>query len=105
MDNIRAFKTYSFFPFREVTDIIPEFIYYYMFMGLSLKQIEERYYGSQEYKGWLLKSLLNYYGIDTDGDNRGIYSGREISDVVNELSRSTDLTHIRIAKILKDKFL
>ena len=105
MDDIRTFKTYSFFPFREIKEIIPEFIYYYMFAGMSLKQIEEQYYGSQEYKGWLLKSLLNYYGIDTDGDNRGIYNGREISDVVEELSKSTDLTHLRVAKILKDAYL
>ena len=99
------FKTFTFFPFRDLEALVPEFMYYYLFEGLSLKTIEEKYYNSQEYKGWFCKSLLNYYGIDTDGDNRGVYAGRSIKDVVDELYTSTNLQHLMVAKILKDKYL
>lgn len=99
------FKTYRFFDYRDLEDLVPEFLYYYLFQGLSLKVIEEKYYGSQEYKGWLCKSLLNYYGVDTDGENRGLYNERSIQSVVDELYTSTDMTHLRIAHILKKKYL
>ena len=99
------FKTFTYFPFRNLDDLVPEFMYYYLFEGLSLKMIEEKYYNSGEYKGWFCKSLLNYYGVDTDGENRGIYKGRSILDVVGELYSSNDMQHLMVAKILKDKYL
>jgi len=99
------FKIYKFFDYRDLDDLVPEFLYYYLFEGLSLKVIEEKYYGSQEYKGWFCKSLLNYYGVDTFGENKGLYNGRSIQSVVDELYTSIDMAHLRIAQILKKKYL
>jgi len=99
------FKIYRFFEYRDLDELIPEFLYYYLFEGLILKDIEEKFYGSREYKGWLSKSLLNYYGVDTSGENKGLYNGRSIQSVVDELSTSNDMAHLRIAHILKKKYL
>lgn len=34
------FKTYDLFDHRNINDLIPEIIYYYLFQGLSLTAIE-----------------------------------------------------------------
>ncbi|NLD48486.1 MAG: hypothetical protein GX660_15070 [Clostridiaceae bacterium] len=99
------FKTYDLFNHRSVDDLVPEIIYHYLFKGLSLTAIEKRLFSTEEYHGWLSKTFLNYYGIDTEGENKGIYENRTISDVVYELSKSTNITHVRIVKLLKDKYL
>jgi len=48
---------------------------------------------------------LNYYGIDTERENKGIYSGRTVPEVVEELYRSSNIAHVRVAKLLKEKYL
>lgn len=99
------FKTYNLFNHRNIDDLIPEIIYLYLFKGLSLTAIENQLFHTENYKGWLSKSFLNYYGIDTEKDNKGIYSEKSVQEVVDELYRSSDITHIRVAKLLKDKYL
>lgn len=99
------FKTYDLFNHRSLTDLVPEIMYYYLFQGLSLTQIEVKLFGTENYHGWLSKTFLNYYGIDTEGCNKGIYDGKLLSDVVDELYHSTNIAHIRTAKMLKDKYL
>ena len=99
------FKTYNLFNHRELSDLIPEIIYLYLFKGMSLTSIENTLFHTETYKGWLSKTFLNYYGIDTEKENKGIYSDKSVMDVVNELYQSSDITHIRVAKLLKDKYL
>ncbi len=99
------FKTYNLFNHRSVEDLVPEIIYYYLFKGLSLTAIEKRLFNTEEYKGWLSKTFLNYFGIDTEKENKGLYANRTLPDVVNELYQSSDVRHIRVAKLLKDKYL
>lgn len=99
------FKTYELFDQRDINDAIPEIIYYYLFQGLSLNAIEIKLFNTESYKGWLSKTFLNYYGIDTEKENKGMYEGRTVPDVINELYKSTNVNHIRVAKILKDKFV
>ncbi|PAK47927.1 hypothetical protein CHH75_23855 [Paenibacillus sp. 7541] len=65
------FKTYNLFDHRNIEDLIPEIVYYYLFEGLSLTQIEYKLFKTEHYKGWLSKTFLNYYSIDTEGDNKG----------------------------------
>lgn len=57
------------------------------------------------YKGWLSKTFLNYYGIDTEKENKGMYKGRTIPEVVDELYTSSNINHIRVAKLLKEKYV
>lgn len=99
------FKTNDSFNFRNIDDIIPEMIYLYLFEGQSLREIENQLF--MTYEGWLSKSFLNYYGIDTsqENDNKGIYKNRPIPEVVDELKKSSNITHVRVAKLLKDKYL
>ena len=99
------FKTYDLFTFRDIEDLVGDMMYYYLFQGLGVQAIEKELLKTEEYRGWLSKALLNYYGIDTNGENRGIYEGRTISEVVQELYRSSNVKHIHVAKILKRKFL
>lgn len=99
------FKTYDLFNHRSLSDLIPEIIYYYLFKGMSLTQIEVKLFGTENYHGWLSKTFLNYFNIDTEGDNKGIYDGKCISEVVNELYRSQNIAHLRVAKMLKDKYI
>lgn len=99
------FKTYDLFNHRSISDLMPEIMYYYLFLGKSLTQIEVKLFGTENYHGWLSKTFLNYYGIDTEGPNKGIYEGRIISEVTEELLHSTNITHIRISKMLKDKYM
>lgn len=99
------FKTYELFDHRSINDLIPEIIYYYLFKGLSLTAIEYKLFKTEDYKGWLSKSFLNYYGIDTEKGNKGLYKEKTIPEVVEELFTSADVAHVRVAKLLKEKYL
>jgi len=99
------FKTYDLFDHRSINDLVPEIVYYYLFQGLSLTSIEQKLFRTEDYKGWLSKTFLNYYGIDTEKVNKGIYSEKTVPQVIDELYNSSDIAHVRIAKILKDKYL
>lgn len=99
------FKTYDLFSHRSINDLVPEIIYYYLFQGLSLASIEEKMFKTDEYRGWLSKTFLNYYGIDTGKENKGIYAGKTIPEVVDELYKSSNIAHLRVAKLLKEKYL
>ena len=99
------FKTYDLFDHRNINDLIPEIMYYYLFQGLSLTGIEQNLFRTDAYPGWLSKTFLNYYGIDTEKENKGIYENRTVPEIVEELYRSSNIAHIRVAKILKEKYL
>jgi len=99
------FKTYDLFDHRDLDDLVPEIVYYYLFQGLSLTQIEVKLFKTENYKGWLSKTFLNYFGIDTEKGNKGIYEGRTVSEVTEELYKSSNIAHVRVAKILKNKYL
>ena len=51
------------------------------------------------------QNILNYYGIDTDKTNKGIYANKTIPEVVDELYKSSNIAHLRVAKLLKEKYL
>ena len=93
------------FTHRNIDDLVPEIIFYYMFEGLSLTSIEKKLFNTEDYHGWLSKVFLNYWGIDTEGENKGIYKNCPLPEVVDKLYKSTNIAHIRIAKSLKEKYL
>ena len=99
------FKTYDLFDHRSIDDLVPEIVYYYLFKGLSLVAIEEKLFKTEDYKGWLSKTFLNYYGIDTEKVNKGIYDNKTVPEVVEELYKSSNIAHVRVAKLLKEKYL
>lgn len=99
------FKIFDLFTYRDIDDLVGELIYNYLFLGLSLTAIEVKLFNTEEYHGWLSKSFLNYYGIDTERENKGLYGGRTVTDVIQELYKSSEIKHLRVAKILKQNFL
>ena len=99
------FKTYDLFDHRNINDLVPEIIYYYLFQGLSLASIEYKLFRTNDYHGSLSKTFLNYYGIDTEKDNKGIFADRSVPEVVEELYKSSNIAHVRVAKLLKEKYL
>lgn len=99
------FKTYDLFNHRSIDDLVPEIVYCYLFQGLSLTAIEVKLFNTEDYHGWLSKTFLNYYGIDTEKENKGIYAGKSVPKVVEDLYTSSNIAHIRIAKLLKEKYL
>lgn len=99
------FKTINIFGHRDLNDIIPEIIFYYLFEGYSLTSIEVKLFNTEEFHGWLSKSCLNYYGIDTEGSNRGIFENKTIEYIVSMLFQSKNVEHNIVAKILKNKYL
>ena len=72
---------------------------------MSLVAIEEKLFKTEDYKGWLSKTFLNYYGIDTEKVNKGIYENKTVPEVVEELYKSSNIAHVRVAKLLKEKYL
>ena len=88
------FKTYDLFSHRNINDLVPEIMYYYLFQGLSLTAIEEKMFKTED-----------YHGIDTDKTNKGIYANKTIPEVVDELYKSSNIAHLRVAKLLKEKYL
>lgn len=97
---VNMFKTYDLFDHRNINDLVPEIVYYYLFQGLSLTAIEVKLFRTEDYHGWLSKTFLNYYGIDTEKENKGIYAGKTVPEVVDELYRSSNIAHVRVAKLL-----
>lgn len=51
------FKTYDLFDHRNINDLVPEIVYYYLFKGLSLTAIEQKLFKTEDYHGWLSKTL------------------------------------------------
>ena len=41
----------------------------------------------------------------TEKENKGIYADRSVPDVVDELYKSSNIAHVRVAKLLKEKYL
>jgi hypothetical protein rflaF_11944 len=99
------FKTYDLFDHRNINDLVPEIVYYYLFKGLSLTAIEQKLFITEDYHGWLSKTFLNYYGIDTEKENKGNYADKTLPEVVEELYKSSNIAHVRVAKLLKEKYL
>jgi len=101
------FKTYELFGHRDIEDVAVEIVYYYLFHGESLTDIENRLFRTNDYNGWFSKSILNYYGIDTSlsGSNKGRYIEKNVPEIVDELFKSSNPVHLQIAKRLKDKYL
>ncbi len=99
------FKTSDLFNHQDINDVIPEIMYLYLFKGFSLTAIEAKLLGTEELHGWFAKSILNYYGIDTEKENKGIYDKKSMSEVVETLTYSSDIAHNRVARILKRKYL
>lgn len=89
----------------EINDKVPTIIYSYLIKGFSLIDIEEQLIGTRNLKGWFSKSILNYYGIDTNGHNRGLYSGHRLENVIDFLESSNDLTYQKVAKKLEIIYL
>ena len=99
------FETNELFKHQDINDVIPEVMYYYLFKGLSLTAIEEKLLGTDVLHGWFSKSILNYFGIDTEKGNKGIYDKKSMTEVVDQLTYSPNIIHNRVAKILKNKYL
>jgi hypothetical protein len=99
-----VFKVFSLFGNRDLNDVAAEVIFYYLFTGDSLTHIEYKLFNTEDYHGWFSKAILNYFGIDTDRENKGVYRDRNIKDVISELHNSNSIHHIRVAKVLNDKF-
>ena len=55
------FKTYDLFSHRNINDLVPEIMYYYLFQGLSLTAIEEKMFKTEDYHGWLSKTFLRQH--------------------------------------------
>ena len=85
-------------------------LYYYLFDGNNLRDIEEDLFQSRDaYHGYLSKCILNYYGVYTAPEkgtrsvvNRGIYHGRSFAEVVKELLSSNDPSRMTVAEKLID---
>lgn len=52
------FKTYDLFDHRNINDLVPEIIYYYLFQGLSLTAIEYNLFKANDYHGWAKQNLF-----------------------------------------------
>ena len=44
-------------------------------------------------------------GRNTEKVNKGIYENKTVLEVVEELYKSSNIAHIRVAKLLKEKYL
>lgn len=89
----------------EFPDICAEILYLYLFKGSSVKEIERILFGAEEFHGFLSKTVLNYYGIDTGKDthNRGIYKKYSPTEIIQHLLSSSDSSEIWVGKILTHK--
>lgn len=54
------------------------FLKYYLFQGFSFTAIEQKIFRTENYRGWLSKTFFDYYGIDTEKENKGIYFNRSL---------------------------
>ncbi len=82
-----------------------EILFRYLFRGDSVKRIERDLFGAEEFSGWLAKTLLNFYGVDTSSEvkNRGIYKGLSPIAVVKYLQSSSDDSERIVGAILAEK--
>lgn len=86
----------------QIEDVISEIIYQYLFMGTSVKGIEEILFGSAEFSGFFSKGILNFFGIDTsrESENRGIYKGCGLYETAHALLLSEDESRKKVGRLL-----
>ncbi len=44
-------------------------------------------FGTDKYRGWLSEIFLNYYGIDIEKENKGIYAGKTVTEGLLSLKK------------------
>lgn len=101
---IRELSSYELFNKKNadyIEEIVPTVIIDYLFKGYNLTDIEEYIFHTREYKGWMSKSILNFYGIATDGSNKGIYRFASVYEVIKSLNATGNKKNKIIADILE----
>lgn len=85
-------------------ELAREVVRLYLFDEMSVKGIETVLFGEEEFSGWLSKTVLNFYGIDTSpaGMNRGRYKGQSVHEVAIELLQSSSPVERKIGRLLVD---
>lgn len=84
-------------------DLTAEMIYQYLFLGTSVKKIEELLFGEEEFHGYLAKTILNYFGIETarESENRGLYKNESEKDAADYLLENGDPSEQIVGSMLK----
>lgn len=74
----------------------------YLIDGLSMSTIENKYFQSEERKGFLAKDVIDYYNINNES-NKAIYHDKNIELVCKLLNMQSDSRYKRIASILSNE--
>ncbi|MFR7638488.1 MAG: hypothetical protein ACLUYS_02360 [Allobaculum sp.] len=100
-------KEYVLFPTqhcseRSIDDLAAGILYLYLFEGLGVKGIEDELLGKQEFRGYLAKTVLNYFGVDTSpgNENKKMYYGMNVYDVASTLLRSEEKSRSIVGQYL-----
>lgn len=103
-------KNYEFFDTQHCTefplkDLAADVVYLYLFQGLSVKAIESHLFGSEEFRGFLSKSILNFYGISTATGctNKGLYKEESLDTVAQNLLSSKNKSQQIVGSLLWHK--
>lgn len=103
-------KSYKHFESEFITDyplekLAEDIVYDYLFCGTSVKGIEANFFGSEIYRGFLSKTLLNHYGIDTspESNNRGMYKNESLEEVAKHLLSSGSDSERKVGELLWEK--
>lgn len=73
----------------------------YLFQGLSMMKIEDEYYRETGRRGFLVKEVLDYFGIHKSAN--GFYLDKDMQEVANFLLVQPDIRYRNVAKILRDE--
>lgn len=93
----------------DVKKIASETVYLYLFQGLSVKAIEKRIFESDwpEFSGWMSKTILNYFGIDTSPEsrNKGYYKGKNPLEIAANLLKSENRSRRIVGELLLQRYV
>lgn len=95
-------KNQNDFIVDEYHSFLANALYGYLFESLFLRDIEEKYLSTTGLQGFFAKGVLNLMGIDTSTKtgNRGLYKGKDVNEVANDLINCSDIRINNIGRIL-----
>lgn len=89
----------------DIEELCGEIVYEYLFRGTGVKKIESLLFGEEEFHGYLAKTILNFYGIDTSPGNlnKGLYRGCGLLETAEDLLKSKDESRRKTGLLLMKK--
>lgn len=100
------YKTIDLYKSFDIEMVATLIIYLYLFKGWGVTTIDGVITTDGSTSGWLAKTILNFYGIDTSNkvNNRGIFKNSSVKDTAKKLINNEDNSYVKVGMLLLNNY-